>query len=430
MGDCFLPVKDERFYCSLHRRRLLGISEREELRIVNKNPNYGLYEIPYSEISGFFDLKDKSIGSWTMWIANVRRPHVFQINSRWSKKINGTWQKDRLGEFDATRFFFSVPHSGVALRTLLAKLDRDHFYIMHLSYEGEEKERLWKYARKNSLIGLSNSLVTGYWLDVEDQARSRLDGVWIHQFDLFCKDMELGDIVLILDGCTRFLGVAQTKENDARCSSRFSKTFFDHIRYVNWIAAYDFDRAFLLPHPLDKFSNTLCRVDKGKRFWKELASISIGVSQRGRTARMQESKQNEKSQILKARTHDIGVESSDHRELKEWIADNPEAIGLYDVQDRKIEYVFPSGDRVDIIFELKNDRFAVVEIETSDALPGCYQALKYRTLKCAELGIPVTSSRVQAKVVVGTSSLSSKISALITRSLLIRKRYQPNQVSK
>ncbi|MEM4244271.1 MAG: hypothetical protein QXP44_05710, partial [Candidatus Bathyarchaeia archaeon] len=33
------------------------------------------------------------------------------------------------------------------------------------------------------------------------------------------------------------------------------------------------------------------------------------------------------------------------------------------------------------------------------ALPGCYQALKYKILKCAELGLPVTSARVKAKVV-------------------------------
>lgn len=74
-------------------------------------------------------------------------------------------------------------------------------------------------------------------------------------------------------------------------------------------------------------------------------------------------------------------------------------MGLHNVRDKEIEYVFPSGDYVDIVFELRNNRYVVVEIETIDALPGCYQALKYRTLKCAELGLPVTSSRVEAKVV-------------------------------
>jgi hypothetical protein len=375
------------------------LRDRGKLRIVNNDPALGMYEIPYSEISGLFDLEDRTIGSWTMWITSKDRPHVFRINSRWFNETNGSWQKEPLGEFDATRFFIPRHSSITTLGNLLSELHMDHFYIMHLSYEGKEKERLWKYARKNSLIGLSNSLVTNHWLKVENQVRSRLQRVWIHQFDLFCKDMELGDIVLVLNGCTRLLGVAQTRENDARFSSRFSNSFFDHVRYIDWIITYDFDKADLLPHRLDGFSNTLCRVDKDKRYWKELTSVNIDTAQRGHTTRTQGSKQDKKSQVLRARKHDIGIESSDHKELKEWIADNPQAIGLYDVKDSKMEYVFPSGDRVDVVFELKNDRYAVVEIETWDAFPGCYQALKYRTLKCAELGLPVTSSRIQAKVV-------------------------------
>lgn len=375
------------------------LRERGKLRIVNKNPDLGMYEIPYREVSSLFDLKDKTIVSWTMWITSKDCPHVFRMNSCWPKKTNGSWQKNPLGEFDATRFFLSTPSPIITLGTLLSELKRSHFYIMHLSYDGEEKERLWNYARKNSLIGLSNSSVTSYWLNVEDRVRSRLDPMWIYQFDLFCKDMELGDIVLVLDGCSRLLGVGQTRENDARYNSRFSKDFFDHIRYVDWIVTYDFDKAVLLPHSLDRFTNTLKRVDKGKRFWKDTISINTNTVRSGQIKKIQVGRQDKKNQVLRARKHDIGIESSDHKELKEWIADNPQTIGLYDVQDKKVEYVFPSGDRVDIVFELKNNRYAVVEIETSDAFPGCYQALKYKTLKCAELGLPVTSSRVQAKVV-------------------------------
>ena len=191
----------------------------------------------------------------------------------------------------------------------------------------------------------------------------------------------------------------QIRENDARYDSRFSNAFFDHVRSVDWIVTHEFEKAVPLPHLLEKFSNTLNRVDKAERYWKELASIKIKTTQRKQTTKIPAGKQDKKNQILRARAHDIGIESSDHKELKEWIADNPQTIGLHDVRDKKIEYVFPSGDRVDIVFELKNNRYAVVEIETSDALPGCYQALKYKTLKCAELGLPVTSSSVEAKVV-------------------------------
>jgi len=367
-----------------------ALSERGTLRIINRNQSLGRYEIPYSDFSTLFDLGDEAIGSWHMW-KTEKRPHIFQVNSRWPKKTNGFWKKQDLGELDAGRFFVSTSSSIITLGTLLSELNRNHFYIMHLSYEGNERERLWNYARRNHLIGLSNSRVPNYWPSVEDQVRDQLDGVWIHQFDLFCKDMELGDIVLMLDGCSRLLGVAKVIENAARYSRRFSRAFFNHVRYVDWIITYDFDNAAILPYSLNKFTNTLSRVDEEKRYWKELTPVKINLAREERTTK--------NSEILRARRHDGGIESSDHRELKEWIADNPQSIGLFDVQNKKIEYVFPSGDRVDVVFELKNNRYVVVEIETSDALPGCYQALKYKTLKCAELGLPINSSNVQAKVV-------------------------------
>jgi hypothetical protein len=396
MSDYIIKVQSENMYCSLHRKGLReALRDQGKIKIVNRDPSLGMYEIPCNELSPFLDLEDDTIRDWTMWISSKTRPHVFKLNSRFRSKVGGSWKKSYLGEFDATRFFIPNSSSTITLRELLSELNRSYFYIMHLSYEGEEKERLWNYARKNSIVGLSNSHVTGYWLDVENWARGRLDGTWIHQFDLFCKDMELGDIIIVLDGCSHLLGVGQTKENDARYSKHFSKVFFDHVRYVNWIITYDFDKSALLPHPLDRFTNTLSKVEKGRKYWNELVPLQLSIAQRpndqiGRT---------KENQVIRIRKHDTGGEGHDHKQLKYWIADHPEVLGLHNVRDKEIEYVFPSGDYVDIVFELRNNRYVVVEIETIDALPGCYQALKYRTLKCAELGIPVTSSRVEAKVV-------------------------------
>ena len=62
-------------------------------------------------------------------------------------------------------------------------------------------------------------------------------------------------------------------------------------------------------------------------------------------------------------------------------------------------YVFLSGDAVDILFELSGSRYAVVELETWNPLPGCHQALKYRVPKCAETGLKISSSAVEAIVV-------------------------------
>jgi len=69
------------------------------------------------------------------------------------------------------------------------------------------------------------------------------------------------------------------------------------------------------------------------------------------------------------------------------------------VKNTEIEYVFISGDAADVVFELDGDKYAVVEIETIDPLPGCYQTLKYKVLKCAELGQDIKSSNVEAILV-------------------------------
>ena len=65
-----------------------------------------------------------------------------------------------------------------------------------------------------------------------------------------------------------------------------------------------------------------------------------------------------------------------HRKLKNWIAEHPDFLGIKNVKDVKIEYIFPSGDIADILFICNSNKFAVVEIETNIVLPGCFQALK------------------------------------------------------
>lgn len=100
------------------------------------------------------------------------------------------------------------------------------------------------------------------------------------------------------------------------------------------------------------------------------------------------------------RKYGPGGEGEDHRKLKEWIAKRPKSIGLTGVIKTEVEeHRFPSGDLPDIVFGCRKGRYAVVEIETSDPLPGAYQAIKYRSLLCAELGLPLSSSDVEAILV-------------------------------
>lgn len=94
-----------------------------------------------------------------------------------------------------------------------------------------------------------------------------------------------------------------------------------------------------------------------------------------------------------------GGEGVEHKRLKEWIAKHPESIGIENVRATEVEHRYLSGDSVDILFELTTNTDVVVEIETTDALPGCHQAIKYRALRCAEKGLPLSSADVEAIIV-------------------------------
>lgn len=192
-----------------------------------------MYEIPSVKISHFFDLNDKSIGDWVMWISSRHRRHVFRIKSRWSAKVNGSWIKDNLGDFDATEFFVS----------------------------------------------------------------------------------------------------------------------------------------------------------------------SMAPAPNGRPVRDRAPIEGDQSMIRKYGSQGEGPE---HKKYKEWVVTHPESIGLTQVKKKDTEYGFISGDTADIVFEIRGNCYIVVEIETDYPLPGAYQALKYRVLKCAEMGENINSQNVEAVLVAKT----------------------------
>jgi hypothetical protein len=84
-------------------------------------------------------------------------------------------------------------------------------------------------------------------------------------------------------------------------------------------------------------------------------------------------------------------EGEGHRKLKNYVADNPRALGLRTSVKGIKEYLFPSGDECDVIFDIAGDTYAVVEIKNGDEgdgelIKGVYQAVKYRALMKAEKG--------------------------------------------
>ena len=82
-------------------------------------------------------------------------------------------------------------------------------------------------------------------------------------------------------------------------------------------------------------------------------------------------------------------EGEDHRLLKEFIAIHPEDIGITPVAPAEIEYLFISGDRCDVVFDLGKDGWAVVEIKNGDPgelVKGIYQAVKVSCLDAGRKG--------------------------------------------
>jgi hypothetical protein len=79
-----------------------------------------------------------------------------------------------------------------------------------------------------------------------------------------------------------------------------------------------------------------------------------------------------------------GGEGQDHRQLKEFIAANPQVIGLPERLRGKLEYRLPSGDCVDVLFDNAGEWIAV-EVKArhspdEDVVRGLFQCIKYHAV--------------------------------------------------
>jgi hypothetical protein len=95
------------------------------------------------------------------------------------------------------------------------------------------------------------------------------------------------------------------------------------------------------------------------------------------------------NELYKAKLLRGGGESEQHKFFKEYVSKNPELIGLHKgVKHGQLEYILPSCDTIDILFEDGMQRIAV-EIksnisDTPDILRGIFQCIKYKHLIEAE----------------------------------------------
>lgn len=82
-----------------------------------------------------------------------------------------------------------------------------------------------------------------------------------------------------------------------------------------------------------------------------------------------------------------GGEGDAHRNLKEYVANHPDAIGLPVSPKGETEYMFISGDCCDVLFRYGKNQYAIAEIKNGDPgelTRGVYQLIKYRALLAAE----------------------------------------------
>lgn len=78
-----------------------------------------------------------------------------------------------------------------------------------------------------------------------------------------------------------------------------------------------------------------------------------------------------------------------HKEMKAYIKEHPESIGLTNVTVRDEERVLLSGDRLDVYFQQKDNTRIAVEVKSrispdEDILRGLYQCVKYKAILDAE----------------------------------------------
>ena len=94
-------------------------------------------------------------------------------------------------------------------------------------------------------------------------------------------------------------------------------------------------------------------------------------------------------------------EGEEHKTLKEYIWKHPDCLGYKDVVLAETEHILPSGDRLDVYFELSDGSHVAIEVKPStspdqDITRGIFQCVKYhavmealRTIECKDYKIEV-----------------------------------------
>lgn len=96
--------------------------------------------------------------------------------------------------------------------------------------------------------------------------------------------------------------------------------------------------------------------------------------------------------IRSGKFYGSGGEGENHRKLKEYVYEHPEALGISNIKKKKMEHILLSGDRLDVYFELNDGSQIAIEIKPStspdaDVLRGLFQCVKYKAILDAEVNV-------------------------------------------
>lgn len=85
----------------------------------------------------------------------------------------------------------------------------------------------------------------------------------------------------------------------------------------------------------------------------------------------------------------LGGEGEHHLQLKEFIYNNPQFIGIRDYVKKEMEHIILSGDRLDVWFKMADGSEIAIEVKSkissdADILRGLYQCVKYKAILNAE----------------------------------------------
>lgn len=269
----------------------------------------------------------------------------------------------------------------------------------------------WSYKNKKRFlrVALHNNYVAIGWSNckeenkTEEQIREECNRCEhcrsgkIDEFINFTKKINNEDIILLYNSGKVFTGIAQKRPDD-KIHYEAKKEPIHRIG-VEWLYNKKSKNA--------KFSwyDTVHKIEDKDLSRIEDKQLKLFLEKEINTPRRFTIPSKTTTKKAVVRKYGAGGEGKEHKELKDWVARNPDFLGLDNViETEKEEHVFPSGDLPDIVFICDDNKYAVVEIETIIPIPGAYQAIKYRSLLCAELGLPLDSKDVKSFLVTKENS--------------------------